>query len=233
MTFMSFSHQLFKRLMIMKLCHSNSGLKMKNSQILPALNYQRTKYIDELCSQLDKFQFHHFVLKAQAASLHNLKDCLKNNKCIVLQDFDENYSYFVQDAVQGFHWNNSQVTLNPFVAYYKKQNHLNSFSYCVLWDYLHHNANVACAFVYHILQSLKILLLQVPHVHYFSDGAPSQYKSFKNLANLIHRQDDHQLSAKWHFFAKSPVKSSCNGIGGTVKCLVTHSSFQNRAYSRK
>ena len=39
MGFVSFSRQFLKRLIVMKLCHSNSGLKMKNSQILPPFNY--------------------------------------------------------------------------------------------------------------------------------------------------------------------------------------------------
>ena len=114
-----------------------------------------------------------------------------------------------------------------FVAYYKEQNHLSSIRYCVLSDYLHHNANVVHFFVYHMLQNLKILLPRVSHVHYFSDGAPSQYKNFQNLTNLIHHQEDHQLSAEQHFFATGHGESSCDGVGGTVKCLVTHSSFQN------
>ena len=78
-----------------------------------------------------------------------------------------------------------------------------------------------------MLQSLKILSPQLSHVRYFSDGAPFQYKNFKNLTNLIHHQDDHQLGAEWHFFATSYGTSPCDGIGNTVKCLVTQSSFQN------
>ena len=102
MAFVSFSHQFSKRLMMMKLCHSISGLKVKNS----------------CCA------------------------------CC------------------------------PFVGYYKEQKHLNS-------------------------------------------------KNFKNLTNLIHHQDDHQLGAEWHVFATSYGTSPCDGISGTVKCLVTQSSFQN------
>ena len=140
----------------------------------------------ELCSQLDKLQFHHCVSEEQASYLHDFKDCLKDDECIVLLDFAENYSYVVQDAAQGFHWNNSQATLHPFVAYYKEQNHLNKINYCVFSIYLHHNANFVHVFVYHMLQSLKTLLSQVSHVYYFSDGASSQYKNVKNLINLIH-----------------------------------------------
>ena len=50
-------------------------------------------------------------------------------------------------------------------------------------------------FFYHMLQSLKFLSPQGSHFHYFNDGASSQYKNFENLTNLIHHQDDHQLSA--------------------------------------
>ena len=28
------------------------------------------------------------------------------------------YSFILQDAAQGFHWNNLQATLHPFVAYF-------------------------------------------------------------------------------------------------------------------
>ena len=43
----------------------------------------------------------------------------------------------------------------------------------------------------------------------------SNTKNFKNLTNLISHQDDHQLSAEWHFFCHKH------------KCLLTQSSFQN------
>jgi hypothetical protein len=31
-----------------------------------------------------------------------------------------NYSFIVQDAVQGFYWQNEQATLHPFAIYYKE-----------------------------------------------------------------------------------------------------------------
>ena len=71
---------------------------------------------------------------------------MKDDECIVLLDFAKNYNYIVQDAVQGFHWNNPQVTLHPFVANDKEQNHLNNISYCVLSDYLRNNARVVHLF---------------------------------------------------------------------------------------
>ena len=47
------------------------------------------------------------------------KNALKFDGCAIVLDFAENYSFVVQDDVQGFHWNNSQVTLHPFVIYFK------------------------------------------------------------------------------------------------------------------
>ena len=54
-------------------------------------------------------------------------------------------------------------------------------------------------------------------IHYYSDGAPSQYKSFKSLVNLCHRRFDHAIDAVWNVFAKSHGKSACDDIGGTFK----------------
>ena len=39
---------------------------------------------------------------------------------MVIGDFAQKYSLVIQDAVQGFHWNNDQATIHPFVVYYKQ-----------------------------------------------------------------------------------------------------------------
>jgi hypothetical protein len=36
----------------------------------------------------------------------------------VICDFPENCYFIIQDEAQGFHWNNAQATLYPFLAYY-------------------------------------------------------------------------------------------------------------------
>ena len=66
----------------------------------------------------------------------------------------------------------------------------------------------------------------VTKVYYFSDGAASQYKNYKNFSNLIMHFEDFGLSAEWHFFATSHGKSPCDGIGGTVKREVARASLQ-------
>ena len=36
-------------------------------------------------------------------------------------------------------------------------------------------------------------------IHYYSDGAPSQYKNYKGLVNLCHHRLDHGIDAVWIF----------------------------------
>ena len=134
----------------------------------------------------------------------------------------------VQDATQGFHWNNSQATLHTFVVYLKNDDAVHILSYCVMSDILTHNADAVHAVVYHMLSIPKTLLPQLKHSYYFSDGAPPRYKNFKNITNLISHQD-HDLPAEWHFLATSHGKSPCDAIGKIVKHLVMEASLQNKA----
>ena len=50
----------------------------------------------------------------------------------VIADFSENYSFVLQDEAQGFHWNNSQATLHPFVVYYTESSKLYQLSYVII-----------------------------------------------------------------------------------------------------
>ena len=67
---------------------------------------------------------------------------------------------------------------------------------------------------------------------YFSDGAASQYKNFKNLKNLCCHKSDFGIDAEWHFFATSHGKGPCDGLGGTLKRLAAKASLQ-RPYNEQ
>ena len=58
---------------------------------------------------------------------------------LVTADFYENYYFVLQDAAQGFHWNNSQATLHPFVANYADAGKMCQISCVVVSDCLHHD----------------------------------------------------------------------------------------------
>jgi hypothetical protein len=58
--------------------------------------------------------------------LKELKCNLQSGEFVVLCDFAENYSFVLRDKAQWFHWNNAQVTIHPFVIYFKKSDALNT-----------------------------------------------------------------------------------------------------------
>lgn len=61
---------------------------------------------------------------------------------------------------------------------------------------------------------------------YFSDESSAQCKHYKNFINLYYHEENFGMAAKWHFFATSHGKNSCDGIGPTIKRLATRASLQ-------
>ena len=53
-------------------------------------------------------------------------------------------------------------------------------------------------------------------VHFFSDGAASQFKQKYNFVNLTYLQEQ-GVTVHWHFFATSHGKWAVDGVGGEVK----------------
>ena len=146
-------------------------------------------------------------------------------------DFAENYSFIVQDAVHGFHWENSQATLgkqpgnigkttrqhwessqatlHPFVMYYKDEMVAKSISYYVISDWLRHDSIAVHVFLSNLIMDNK-KMFKINHIHYISYGSAAEFKNFKNFLDLCHYKD-FGISAEWNFFATSHGKSPCDG----------------------
>ena len=172
------------------------------------------EFIEKVCNLVDELTKHHFISKSQAKYLKDLKENLTSSEAIVLLDFAENYSFVCQDAVQGFHWNNDQATLHPFVVYTRNhQDVLVPSNICVISNERDHGAGTVHTFLKTVVNHVKETVPNLRKIHYFSDGAGSQYKNCKNILNLSYHQEDFQLAAEWNFFATSHGKSPCDGIG--------------------
>ena len=171
---------------------------------------------------------HDFIANQQATFLQERKLNLQPGEVIVLCDFSENYSFVLQDAVQGFHWNNEQATIHPFVCYYRPQNlqQFHHLSYVVISDCRTHDTIAFHVFQKHLIALLKNHIGSLEKMYYFSDGAASHYKNKKNFMNVCHHKSDFQVAAEWHFFATSHGKGPCDGIGGSLKRLAARSSLQ-------
>ncbi len=152
---------------------------------------------------------------------------MKEGEFIILGDFAENYSFVVQDKVQGYHWNQQSCSLHPVVVYYLKDGKIAEQSLCIISDDLNHDTSfvyeVISMTISHIKENLNPAMKKA---HYFSDGCAGQYKNCKNFFNLCLHQADFGVNCIWSFFATSHGKSPCDGIGGTVKRLTARASLQ-------
>ena len=155
---------------------------------------------------------------------------LSTGEMLVTLDFSENYSFILQDAAQGYHWNNSQASIHPFVAYYiDSSEKLCHFSYVIISESLHHNTTAVFLYQKCFINFVKQFHPPVSQPHkiiYFTDGAGSQYKNRKNFLNLCLHEDDFGVFAEWHFSATAHGKGACDGVGGTVKRLAARASLQ-------
>jgi hypothetical protein len=199
---------------------------------LVTVTESKADFIENFSTQLLKLTRHSFTAKSQSDYMKQLKSSMKAMEDIILQgDFAENYSYVVQDEIQSFHWENKQATLHPFVAYRRLEDGtLEHRNICVVSDVKEHSTVTVFSFLKVVIRQLQADFPGIKKIHYFTDGCAGQYKNKNNFINLCHHEEDFGLEADWNFFATSHGKSACDGIGGTVKRLLTKASLQ-RPYS--
>ena len=71
------------------------------------------EFVELFCEKLEALCPHSFIATQQSRFF---SECKSSEEMTVLGDFSENYTFIVQDAAQGFHWNNAQATIYPFVV---------------------------------------------------------------------------------------------------------------------
>ncbi|KYM99353.1 hypothetical protein ALC62_01883 [Cyphomyrmex costatus] len=185
------------------------------------------EFLQVLADGLNKLLRHSYIVKKQNEFLNSKKENLKSNECIAIVDFSENYSFVVQNAIQGIHWNNDQATVHPTAIYYKnEQNELKMKSLVSISECLKHDTIAVHLFQSKIVEFIKQNLPKITKIIYFSDGASAQYKNRKNFINLSHHKADFGIAAEWHFFPTSHGKGPSDGIGGTLKRLAARASLQ-------
>jgi len=141
-------------------------------------------FVEYFCEKVVILLPHSFIATQQAAFCTHIRKSLKEGEFLVIANFSENYSFVIQDAIQGFHWNNSQATVHPFIAYYIKDDELRHVSYVVISECLQHNTVAVYTFQRCFIEYLKQNFPLVKRIYYFSDGAASQYKNRKNFLNF-------------------------------------------------
>ena len=162
---------------------------------------------------------HHYIAIKQSEYIKNLKNNLNNDTALILMDFSENYSFVIQDEVQGNYWSKKSCTLHPVVIYYidNSTQKLEHQSFCFLSEDLKHDVAAVHIFQRHIVKYITDKFIFIKNVVYISDGCAGQYKNCSNLYHLCQHKKLYGLNAKWIFFATSHGKSVCDGIAGLIK----------------
>lgn len=199
--------------------------------ILQTLTNSYEEFIESFIDKLSVLIRHSFIAQQQSSFFKDTKNNLKCGEYAIVSDFSENYSFILQDEAQGFHWNNAQATIHPFVIYYNRDNHIENISFVVISDCLSHDTTAVYVFQKNLVKFLKGKFDETPlKFTYFSDGAAAHYKNRKNFLNLCCHKKDFGIPAEWHFFATAHGKGVSDGIGGTVKRLAARASLQ-QAYT--
>lgn len=165
------------------------------------------EFVPHFVEKIDKLITHDFICKDQASFLRNKKVSLKQDEVLVICDFSENYSFIIQNAAQGYHWNNSQATIHPFEIYYKKEGKLENKSFIVISEVLNHDTISVQLFITKLIDFLK-QTVHISKIIFMSDGAAAHYKNKKNFVSLCNFNSMHGLEAEWHFFRNISRKGS-------------------------
>lgn len=161
---------------------------------------------------------HKFVKDQQSKFYQTKKANLKVGELLIVEDFSQNYSFLVQDAVQSYYWTNNQSTVYPMVGYYiGTDGELRHLCFVVISECLHHDATAVHVYDKLAMKFFKEKLTDINMVYHFSDGAGSQYKNKYNFVNISFHEKDHNVPCEWHFYATSHGKGPSDGLGGTVK----------------
>ena len=76
-------------------------------------------FVEDLIDRLCRLQRHSFIATQQSTFMKEIKEGPMDGEVLVIGDFAENYSFVLQDEIQGYHWTNSQATIHPFVIYHR------------------------------------------------------------------------------------------------------------------
>lgn len=189
-------------------------------------------FVEYFCQKLLLLIPHDFIKREQQNYLNLLKLRIQLNEYIVMADFSENYSCIIQDEVQGYYYSKEQVTIHPFVVYYKTEdNSLEHLSLTIISDCLMHNSTSVNLFIKKLTTFMKEKFSRVNKIYYFTDGAPSQYKNIKNFVNVLHHETDFGIKCEWNFHATAHGKGPCDGIGGTIKRMARKESLSRSSDS--
>ncbi|KAG5671824.1 hypothetical protein PVAND_001999 [Polypedilum vanderplanki] len=177
------------------------------------------KFFTYATNQIIEFKKHFYISSVQSSMFHFSTKTYKQNTAIIVQDFSENFTTIQQNEIQQSFYSRSQFTLYTIIVYIFTRNSIVSKSYGFISDSNEHNKYSVNAYMRAIIEEIQETY-DVKNVEIWSDGAPSQYKNFYSLSNMINLSQDYNIGLMWHFHCSSHGKNQVDGIGGAIKSMV-------------
>lgn len=183
----------------------------------------------ELYTQLESLSRHSYNNRRQHNKLRKLKENLPTKEIIILEDFAENYLIKHQSEIMQAHWSSPSVTIFTAVVYYKIGYELKHLCYAVISDSLNHSKDSVHALNEAIFNDLQTKFdFGISFVHYYTDGAASQFKSRYTVCDLLFHEKEFGFLADHSYFETSHGKGPHDGVGGEVKRVILRSELQKK-----
>ena len=191
----------------------------KVKEKMKVVSKTKTKLDFETCFKKEILAFREHVkrIKNQFAVQRNLKENLPANHIYIHMDFAEDYRCRSQEEIQSAYWSQTQVTIHPVVAYFKKDDKLCHQSYVFISDEPRHDAKFVFALLRSLVPQLIELIPTLEYIHYWTDLPMNQYRN-KTIFKIISCHTEYfNVSASWNYMEAGHGKGPCDPIGGTAK----------------
>lgn len=175
-----------------------------------------TIFLNELRSQAAIMSKHEQMKKLQQTEikLEKEKVLLVSNHLILHGDFAENWSVVMKDAIQSYHWTNTQISIFTAVCYIGDL----TKSFAIISDDRKHDSAHALFAMNCISKEMaKFCTNKIDKTTIITDGAAGHFKNRFQLYELGTRFKE----MKWIFSATGHGKGACDGVGGLVKHYAT------------
>lgn len=183
-----------------------------------------SQIVQLLMSDMEEYSAHKFRADWQKSQFEHLKANMPPKSTVIVVDFAMNYTCFLQDEVQSYHWAPPQVTIHPCYSYVNSSSEVspptNTEAIIFISPDTQHDAAAVATFLKICSKKLKEEY-DITKWFQFSDCCAGQYRSATSFADLSFSLKDTGLETERHYFESSHGKSPADGQGAIVKSSAT------------
>lgn len=176
-------------------------------------------------NEFGEFRLHIFIATAQQKSLREKKSTLTEEELMYIIDYSQHYAPCAQDEVQVAHFGKRLISVLTAVKYMKNQDPASDI---ILNDDMSQSPAQHWYYMKRLIEIAKRDNPRLKKLYLFHDGAPTQFKNFKHISNVLFAPEDFGVELVEIFFASCHGKTCGDAVGGTVKNLTDRLLTNNK-----